>query len=372
MLHTFGIPDLFDTSRSDQGGGIGSYSIMSDAWGQGGDGSYPGHLDPWSKITLGWVTPKKISSSGTYSMLPSEYAPDIYIIDEPYAEGEYLLIENRQKTLYDGKMWDGAGGALIWHIDESKDLNTQAGGPYQSGWPENGNHYKVALLQADGFYELEQSINGGHADDFFTAGKQLGPGGTGLYPNTDSYQDGENVYSTNITLADFQQDQFQVTFTVAGYPDLSSTGNSIEGERRCNVNVNLGQCSGYATADIQPQEGCDCYNFCGNGMAQTCCAFGEACPINCDSGGLVAGCVFENEEDGAPDEGSESDGDTGDSDGGSGLGLPKDDTVIDDEQPNNGNLRSTSAAPPTWRIYNVLSMYLISTALLLSTISWSM
>lgn len=363
MLHTFGIPDLFDMSRSDKGGGIGSYSIMSDAWGQGNDASYPGHLDAWSKITLGWVTPKPIGASGTYTMLPSEYEADIYIIDEPYPEGEYLLIENRQKMLYDGKMWDGAGGALIWHIDETKDFNTQEGGPYQSGWPENGNHYKVALLQADGLYELEQNINAGHANDFYTTGKQLGPGGSlGAYPNTDSYQDGGNIFSTNITVADFQQDQFQITFTVAGFPDLSSTGNSVEAERRCHINVNLGQCSGFATADFQPQEGCDCHNFCGNGVAQACCAFGEPCPINCESGGLVAGCVFDK-DDSSGDE-SESDGESNGID--SGLGLPKDDTVVIDEQPdgNAGNLRSTSAASK-WKSTNTRSMYFISATLML-------
>eukprot|EP00980_Cylindrotheca_fusiformis_P008001 scaffold1706_cov116-Cylindrotheca_fusiformis.AAC.4 len=377
LLHTFGLPDLFDTSRDDQGGGIGSYSIMSNAWGQGNDGTFPGHLDPWSKITLGWVTPKRIVASGTYSMLPSEYEPDIYIIEEPYPEGEYLLIENRQKVLYDGKMWEGAGGALVWHIDESKDQNNQAGGPYQSGWPENGNHYKVALLQADGLYELEQQINGGHADDFYTTGGSLGPGGSGVYPNTDSYQDEGNIVSTNLTIADFQQDKFKVTFTVTGFPDLSSTGDSVQEEPRCHVNVNLGQCSGFSTADIQPQEDCDCYNFCGNGRTQTCCKFNEPCPIDCEPGGLVAGCVFEVEDSDAdvdsesdPDENSDSDGESDDSTG-PGLGLPMDDKIVVEEQPDadedTGNLRSKSFAT-TWRASTGFSIVFVSMTLALIVI----
>ena len=68
----------------------------------------------------------------------------------------------------------------------------------------NGKHYKIALLQADGLYELERNINNGHAGDFFTEGKELGPGGNGVYPNSDSYQSG-NIASTGISIKGFEQ-----------------------------------------------------------------------------------------------------------------------------------------------------------------------
>ena len=80
------------------------------------------------------------------------------------------------------------------------------------GWPGNGAHYKVALLQSDGKYELEQGLNQGHMDDFWKAGDVLGPGNgeseatsEGTYPNTDSYVGG------NIVVTGLQIDQFQET-----------------------------------------------------------------------------------------------------------------------------------------------------------------
>jgi M6 family metalloprotease-like protein len=304
MIHTFGIPDLFDLSRSDQGGGVGSYSIMSDAWGQGNDPTYPGHLDPWSKIKLGWVTPKRITSSATYKMQPSETKPDIYMIDGPYPEGEYLLIENRQALHYDHDIW--TGGALIWHIDDSVYLNTKAGGRYQGDeWPANGDHYQVALVQADGLFELERNTNKGHADDFYTEeGQSLEPGNGGtVYPNTDAYQGGQ-VVPTGVTITGFKMAGLQMWFTVKGLPEEASAalpGNpplapgSPPDPFKCIVNVNLDQCSGQNIQNVVQQDGCDCYNFCGNGVGQSCSAFGEASHINCHAGGLIAGCTIDKD-----------------------------------------------------------------------------
>jgi M6 family metalloprotease-like protein len=303
LIHTFGIPDLFDLSRSDQMGGVGSYSVMSDAWGQAGDSTFPGHLDPWSKIQLGWVTPKEITSNGNYEMGPSETTPDIYIIDAPYPDGEYLLIENRQPLHFDSMLW--TGGALIWHIDDSVPLNTNAGGPYQPGWPQNGNHYRVALVQADGLFELEQAINKGHAADFYKGGMSLGPGqGNAVFPNTDAYKNGR-IIKTNIELSNFVKLGLSVDFTVSGFSETDGDGpppdvpgsplDPLElppNQNACLVRVNTQLCSNHMER-ILPEAGCDCYNICGNGAGQGCCAFGELCHINCHAGGLIAGCTHE-------------------------------------------------------------------------------
>jgi hypothetical protein len=272
---------------------------MSDAWGQANNATYPGHLDPWSKIKLGWVEPIKITSNGKYTMSPSEIVPNIYIIDDPYPDGEYLLIENRQAIHYDARIW--TGGALIWHIDDKVKLNKNAGGPYQDGWPGNGNHYQVALVQADGKYELEQAINKGHEDDFYKSGRSILPGSAGItiavFPNTDAYQDG-NIRDTGLELVDFQKNGLSVSFTVLGLLEVSPTPAPVTlaplppDTTKCIVNVNLQLCSNHIE-NVQPQLGCDCYNFCGTGEGQRCCAFGEPCIINCHTGGLVAGCVKE-------------------------------------------------------------------------------
>lgn len=66
----------------------------------------------------------------------------------------------------------------------------------------------------------------------------------------------------------------------------------------CKVNVNIHMCAEFTKADfptmIEGEElDCDCYNFCGNDKPQSCCKFGEPCPIQCESGGLVAGCILD-------------------------------------------------------------------------------
>ena len=335
ILHLFGIPDLFDTHRNDQRGGVGSYSIMSNAWGPGpvGDATLPGSLDPWSKIQLGWLTPKPIQNIGNYAMKPSALEPDVYAIGQPYfPEGEYLLLENRQPIEYDKNLW-GDGGVLIWHIDDSagEEYNSQAGGSYQIGWPQNGNHYRVAVVQADGRFELERGINQGDSFDFFGSGTTnqlyLGPGfNSTIFPNTDSYQNGI-VMETNITLSTFVQFGQSIHFVfdeLKRQDDTSGCSGKHHhhhgsqpppetklpirvvrpqptlDENGCLIRVNTQLCSYHRERILtlnQEEEDCQCYNLCGNGIGQSCCKFGESCHINCHSGGLIAGCTNENIND---------------------------------------------------------------------------
>ena len=89
---------------------------------------------------------------------------------------------------------------MIWHIDTTAGGNSNEGYPGQSGWPENGNHYKVAVLQADGDYDLEHGYNRGDGGDVYHASgvSSIGPG-PGIYPSTDSYQGG-TILQTFVTI----------------------------------------------------------------------------------------------------------------------------------------------------------------------------
>ena len=103
--------------------------------------------------------------------------------------------------------------------------NFPRGGPFVADWPGNGKHYPVAILQADGLYELEQGINGGQSADLWNQPTQvLGPGNgekianTADYPNTDSYAFGD-IITTGLTIRNFQMKpggEKIMTFQVCG------------------------------------------------------------------------------------------------------------------------------------------------------------
>ena len=159
--HFFGLPDLYDTSNppGDYAEGIGSWCMMANDWGFDGSQHRPPHFSAWCKIFLGWIIPTSLSLQTRYTLQQSETSPSAYIATNGFAPGEYLLIENREPVGLDSDI--PHGGLAVWQIDELKADNTDEGFPGQSGWPQNGKHYHVALLQADGSYDLERGVNKG-------------------------------------------------------------------------------------------------------------------------------------------------------------------------------------------------------------------
>ncbi|KAL3924248.1 MAG: hypothetical protein SGILL_001161 [Bacillariaceae sp.] len=236
IIHAFGIPDLYDTGEfASTGylGGIDRYGIMANPWGNRFNSREPGPIMGWTKMELGWVTPTEIDRDGVYTIGASEATSDLYVIREGYNGPEYLLLENRQAVEggFDENFFE-PGGITIYHVDEnvfaafgfqSNKGNTPKGGPFQPDWPGNGKHYPVALLQADGLYELEQNIDGGDRGDLWNTPDQvLGPGNgetvakDANYPNTDSYAWG-TIKTTGITIKNFQYTQgTTMSFEVGG------------------------------------------------------------------------------------------------------------------------------------------------------------
>ena len=205
MGHMFGLPDMMGSA----GGGVGSYDCMGNMWGRDGSQYYPGLMSAWSKTQLGWVEPTVLDTPGTYSIRAAVDRPQVYKITHGFFGKEYLLIENRRRREYDADLNDE--GLLIWHIDMNNigEWQQKPGWPGQAGWPGNFNHYQVAILQADGNYEMEQGQNLGNQNDMWKRGMTLGPGPAsntavsgGNYPNTDSYAFG-GIKRTGIRLSSF-------------------------------------------------------------------------------------------------------------------------------------------------------------------------
>lgn len=151
--HVFGLPDLYDYGYDSRG--VGEWSIMAaGSWlGPGHDGSKPAHFDAWSKTFLGWVKPDVKKANETAVAVPqvetNKSILKLWTKGEP--AGEYFLVENRQKIGFDAYL--PGSGLLIWHIDESRSNN------------DDQSHYKVAVEQADGAFQLENNVNSGDAGD---------------------------------------------------------------------------------------------------------------------------------------------------------------------------------------------------------------
>jgi M6 family metalloprotease-like protein len=156
--HALGLPDLYDRDYSSEG--IGDWGVMAGgSWNgvtRGGD--TPAHMSAWSKYFLGWVTPTQVTGT-----LPNELvdqaatSADVYQLlsgGPPNTNtGEYFLVENRQQTGFDTAL--PGSGLAIWHIDDS--ITTQ--NDQECSPPNNcsSTHYRVALVQADGLWELESN-----------------------------------------------------------------------------------------------------------------------------------------------------------------------------------------------------------------------
>lgn len=211
--HFLGLNDMYDTNGV--GKGIGSFSLMGNCWGFDQSQRHPPPLDAWSKMFLGWVQPTVLTESGRYTIRAIVDQPEMYIIKEGFPQGEYLIIENRQPIGFDSIL--PQGGLLIWHVDERASYDTE-GFPGQQGWPDNGNHYKVALLQADGLYNLEKGDNTGDAGDVWHGGgvHSLGPSvdaALGPFPNTDSYKGGA-LQKSGIEIRDISNSAETMQFTL--------------------------------------------------------------------------------------------------------------------------------------------------------------
>ena len=209
--HYFGLPDLYDTDNSSEG--IGSYCLMANSWGFDNTQRHPPHLSAWCKKELGWVTPTTIAP-GAQSLPRAETIPVAYRITNGFPSTEYLLIENRQPVGFENIL--PQGGLAIWHIDEAKLDNKSEGYPGQAGWPGNGNHFKVALLQADGAYHLEHGVNRGDGGDVYH-GAGVSSIGPGTVPNTHRYQGGI-VAATGVQILNISGSASNMTFTFSTAP----------------------------------------------------------------------------------------------------------------------------------------------------------
>ncbi len=156
--HLLGLPDLYDVTLATNG--IGSWSLMSHgSWID--SATTPTHLDPWCKIRLGWMS-ATTETTGQIIIPNSENYSVVYSYQSVYdGMGEYFLIENRQRVLFDAYL--PGDGLLIWHINAYSSQAT-----YQDY--SNRFCHLLNLVQADNLKDLEYVRNLGDNKDSYPGG----------------------------------------------------------------------------------------------------------------------------------------------------------------------------------------------------------
>ena len=150
--HFMGAVDLYDYGYDSEG--VGDFSVMaSGSWLNGSQ--TPCHFDAYHKYKiLNFLSATWIQSNQTNVEIPQvETSPTVYrLAKNGTMLWEYFLVENRQRTGFDAFL--PGDGLLIWHVDQ----NVGGAHPNDNQWCPGDPphiHYRVALEQADGKWELE-------------------------------------------------------------------------------------------------------------------------------------------------------------------------------------------------------------------------
>ncbi len=126
--HAFGLPDLYNPYNIYQVD-PGAWSLMATGCffypgrvtiNPMRPGGHPGHLDPWCKLMLGWVTPIEVTREfGTVTIPIWSEQPIVYRLwafGSPISD-EYFMVVNRQAKGFDSLL--PGTGLNIFHIDRS-------------------------------------------------------------------------------------------------------------------------------------------------------------------------------------------------------------------------------------------------------------
>lgn len=133
--HQLGLPDLYDTSYSTEGG-IGRWSLMATgAYNGSPKGSKPALLDPWCRRRLGWIEYEKLS--GALKDFSFETGKVYQIAaDASNPSRDYFLLEKRGRAA--GTYDEGlpGEGLLIYHVNASPERENSL----------NPNNYTPGLI----------------------------------------------------------------------------------------------------------------------------------------------------------------------------------------------------------------------------------
>ncbi len=210
----FGFPDLYDTDDTSEG--IGNWCLMAGgSWNGGGD--IPSHPSAWCKVQQGWAAVTNVTTNGAVSLPDVKTSRNIHRLWKDGAGGsEYFLLENRQRAGYDANL--PGDGLLIWHIDEAQPGNTDE------------NHYKVALMQADGKRDMELDRNRGDAGDPSPGTSNNTSFGANSTPSSKSYAGQDTGVSVVVTSP--SSPTMTATVAVSGGKSTAKDGKDLKDQSK--------------------------------------------------------------------------------------------------------------------------------------------
>ena len=148
IAHILGTLDLyFDTTTGSSTGNLKATLMGATVWGTADDRQIF-HLDPWHKMTLGWIEPQVYdmeNGNNTFSLsIPvasSDASSPLILFDSNKGHNEYFMLEYRSGTaskssIYDENVCDN--GLIIWHIVPD---GTNGGVP--KVFTRGGNHLEI-------------------------------------------------------------------------------------------------------------------------------------------------------------------------------------------------------------------------------------
>jgi len=116
--HVLGLPDFYDTDNTGSGGAShvpGTWDLMASG-NYNDEGRTPAGYSLYERYALGWVQPQVITAEGNYTLQPVNETPDGYILLTPQ-EGEFFVIDNRQKTGWDTFL--PGHGMMVTRVDST-------------------------------------------------------------------------------------------------------------------------------------------------------------------------------------------------------------------------------------------------------------
>ncbi len=155
-MHTFGLPNFYDTDFTSKGAGY--LSMMgSGSWGVNSQSPWlPAFATPYTRNKLSRYFTSNIieinDTAANLSLPPISTTDKSYKLTIPGNTNEYWLLEYKTRVGFDRHL--PSDGIVIWHVVESVNNNNNEIPSNNRG--ESG--YKMSLEASDGLFNLERKI----------------------------------------------------------------------------------------------------------------------------------------------------------------------------------------------------------------------